>query len=142
MPASPAESLAITYEAEEGVLVGRWRRNHAEPDLPEVFELLVEAALKADHCRFWLLDLRERTWHPPAFKKWFDNLLSKQVVQVLGRPVFLACVATEQNRADIESIATQVRLRQHAQEEFYPYFFNNEGAARDWLLYHRQQEKD
>lgn len=84
--------------------------------------------------------MRERAWHPPIFDKWFESLLSQQVVQVLGKPVFLACVATEQNRADIEGVATQVRLRAHAQHEFYPYFFVEETAAREWLLYHQELE--
>jgi hypothetical protein len=64
------------------------------------------------------------------------------VVQILGKPVFLACVAIEQNRADIESIGMQVRLRAHAQHEFYPYFFDDETAAREWLAYHQQLEDE
>jgi hypothetical protein len=134
----PPDILSLTYEAEASLLLCRWRPNAPSEELAPVFDALLEAALAANHCRFWLFDMRERAWHPPVFEKWFAGLLSQQVVQVLGKPVFLACVATEQNRTDIESIATQVRLRAHAEHEFYPYFFDDEAAAREWLAYHRQ----
>ena len=55
------------------------------------------------------------------------------MVSVLGSPVFVACVADECHRAEIDSIGTETLLRQQAQHEFYPYFFTNETVAREWL---------
>lgn len=54
----------------------------------------------------------------------------------VGSPVFIAYVAAEAHRADIESVTTEAMLLQAAQAEFYP-FFNNEAAARDWLGYYQ-----
>ena len=65
--------------------------------------------------------------------EWLGNLLAQQVVSVLGSPVFVACLADERHRADIESIGTETLLRQQAAHEFYPYFFHDEAAAREWL---------
>jgi len=142
MSALPPDVLSLTYEAEAGLLLCRWRPDAPSEELAPVFEALLAEAQIFHNCRFWLFDMRERAWHPPVFEKWFAGLLSQQVVQVLGKPVFLACVATEQNRADIESIGTQLRLRAHAENEFYPYFFDDEAAAREWLAYHRKLDGD
>ena len=127
-------AFTLTHEPAAGLLVGRWPAHAPAEDLRPAFERLVEAAKAAGNCRFWLLDLRERA----AFHEWFRGLLSQQVVRELGKPVFVACVAAESSRAEIESVATQVRLRQQAQDEFYPYFFSDEAAAREWLAYHQQ----
>jgi len=134
----PPDVLSIKNESEACLLVCRWRPDVPSENLAPVFDALLEAAKAAHNCRFWLFDMRERAWHQPVFEKWFEGLLAQRVVEVLGKPVFLACVATEQNRADIESLAMQVRLRSHAEHEFYPYFFNEETAAREWLAYHRE----
>lgn len=139
MPATlPTDVLSITIEAEQCLLVCRWRPDAPSENLAPVFDALLKKAHAANNCRFWLFDMRERAWHPPVFEKWFAGLLAQRLVAVLGKPVFLACVANEQNRADIENIATQVRLRSHAEHEFYPYFFEDEAAAREWLAYHRE----
>ncbi|GAB3637108.1 hypothetical protein GCM10027422_26980 [Hymenobacter arcticus] len=140
MPILPPDVLSLTHEEQAGLLVCRWRPDAPSEELSLVFDALLQAALGADKCRFWLFDMRERAWHPPVLDKWFERLLSQQVVQVLGKPVFLACVATEQNKADIEGIAMQVRLRAQAQHEFYPYFFADEAAAREWLRYYQGLE--
>jgi hypothetical protein len=142
MPILPPDLLSLTYEVEAGLLLCRWRPNAPAEELAPVFDALLKAALAANQCRFWLFDMRERAWHPPVFEQWFAGLLSQRVVQVLGKPVFLACVATEQNRTDIESIGTQVRLRSQAEHEFYPYFFSDEAAAREWLAYHRELDSE
>jgi hypothetical protein len=131
----PPDILSLDYEAENNLLVCRWRPDAPSAELSPVFEQLLLAAKAASNCRFWLFDMRERAWHPPGFNSWFETLVSQPVVQVLGKPVFLACVANEQNRADIESVAMEVRLRAQAVHEFYPYFFDNEEAARDWLTH-------
>jgi len=132
----PPDVLSITIEAAECLLVCRWRPDAPSEDLAPVFESLLKTAQAANNCRFWLFDMRERAWHPPVFERWFAGLLAQRVVEVLGRPVFLACVANKQNRADIEHLATQVRA--HAEHEFYPFFFEEEAAAREWLAYHRE----
>ena len=75
--------------------------------------------------------MRQRSWHTAAFAQWFSELLANQVVREVGAPVFVAYIADEAHRADIESVATEATLRHAAQVEFYSYFFSDEATARD-----------
>ena len=77
--------------------------------------------------------MRTQQAFSPLLLEWLGKLLAQQVVSVLGSPVFMACVADESHRAEIESISTEALLRQQAEHEFYPYFFHDEAAARLWL---------
>ena len=128
-----SDVFALTYEPAPNLLVGRWLRDVADRSLYPPQEELLNAALRHNHCRFWLLDLRTQREFSPLLLEWLQSLLAQQVVSVLGSPVFVACVADERHRADIESLGTETLLRQQAQHEFYPYFFNDELAARAWL---------
>lgn len=129
--------FSLSYEAELSLVVGRWLQDSEDSDLyPAYRQLLVEAKAH-DNCRFWLLDMRQRSWHSVAFAQWFSGLLANQVVREVGAPVFVAYLASEAHRADIESVATEATLRQAAEVEFYPYFFSDEPAARDWLHYYQ-----
>jgi hypothetical protein len=137
MQAPSSDFFSLNYEVEPRLLVGRWLQDSAEDDLYPAYRQLLAAAKAHDNCRFWLLDMRQRSWHTVAFAKWFSGLLANQVVSEVGAPVFVAYVADEAHRVDIESVATQATLRHAAKVEFYPYFFSNENAARDWLLYYQ-----
>jgi hypothetical protein len=129
--------FSIEYDAADHLLTGSWLCNIADNDLYPCYEHLLTAAKAHGNCRFWLLDMRLRGWHSPTFAKWFGDLLAKQVVRELGPPVFVAYVAHEKHRTDIEGDNTQATLKQSAQVEFYPYFFDNKEEARDWLLYYQ-----
>ncbi|MFD1873408.1 hypothetical protein [Hymenobacter bucti] len=135
---APPSFFSLDYEAASHLLVGRWLHSLADDDLYPDYYRLLTAAKAHGNCRFWLLDMRLRSWHSVAFATWFSELLANEVVREVGAPVFVAYVAGEAHRVDIESVATDVTLRQTAQVEFYPYFFSNEAAARDWLLYHQE----
>lgn len=137
MQASVPDIFSVHYDAEQDLLVGLWRHDLETDDLYSAYHQLLAAAKAHGNCRFWLLDMRQRSWHTAVFTKWFSELLAHRVVQEVGAPVFVAYVADEAHRADIESIATEAMLRQVAQIEFYPYFFSNEVAARDWLVYYQ-----
>ncbi len=128
-----SDVFALSYEHPPNLLVGRWLRDVADRSLYPPQDELLAAALQHDCCRFWLLDMRTQRAFSPLLLEWLGELLAQQVVSVLGSPVFIACVADEIHRAEIESIGTETLLRQQAQHEFYPYFFNEEAAAREWL---------
>lgn len=128
-----SDVFALDYESAPNLLVGRWLRDVADRSLYPPHQELLTAAQQFNHCRFWLLDMRTQDQFSPVLLDWLKTLLAEQVVMVLGSPVFVACVANESHRAEIESIGTEILLRQQAQHEFYPYFFNNEDAARGWL---------
>ena len=137
MQAPPPDFFSLDYEAKPHLLVGRWLHDSDDDDLYPAYRLLLAAAKANGNCRFWLLDMRQRDWHTVAFAEWFGGLLANQVVREVGAPVFVAYVAGETHRVDIESVATAATLRQAAQVEFYPYFFSDEAAARDWLTYYQ-----
>ena len=128
-----SDIFALTYESAPNLLMGRWLRDITDRSLLPPQEELLTSAQQHNRCRFWLLDLRAQRDYSPLLLDWFGSLLAQQVVSVLGSPVFIACIANESHRAEIESLGTETLLRQQAQHEFYPYFFNNEAAAREWL---------
>ena len=128
-----SDVFALTYESAPNLLVGRWLRDVADRSLLPPQEELLRAALQHSSCRFWLLDLRSQEAFSPLLLEWLSALLAQQVVSVLGSPVFMACVSDERHRAEIESLSTEALLRQQAEHEFYPYFFNDEAVARVWL---------
>ena len=128
-----SDVFALSYEPAPDLLVGRWLRDVADRSLLPPQQELLTAALHHNRCRFWLLDMRNQTAFSSLLLEWLGGLLAQQVVSVLGSPVFTACVADESHRAAIESISTEVLLRQQAEHEFYPYFFHDEAAARLWL---------
>lgn len=134
---APPNSFLLDYEAKPHLLVGRWLHDSEDGDLYPAYHRLLAAAKANGNCRFWLLDMRQRSWHTAAFAEWFSGLLANQVVGEVGAPVFVAYIADEAHRVDIESVANEATLRQAAQVEFYPYFFSDEAAARDWLLYYQ-----
>lgn len=130
--------FSLTYDAAQHLLVGHWLRDTSDDDLYPSYERLLAEAQAHDRCRFWLLDMRGRSWHSENFGQWLADLLARRVVHELGSPVFIAYVAAEHHRAAIESAATEAILRQAAQVEFYPYFFDSEEAAREWLVYYQR----
>ncbi|MDB5267729.1 MAG: hypothetical protein JWP58_769 [Hymenobacter sp.] len=128
-----SDVFALSYEAAPNLLVGRWLHDVADRSLLPPQEELLSAALQHNRCRFWLLDMCRQKEYSPLLLEWMSKLLAQQVVSVLGSPVFVACVADESHRDEIESIGTDTLLRQQAAHEFYPYFFHDEAAARQWL---------
>ena len=135
-----SDVFALSYEPAPNLLTGHWLRDVADRSLLPPQEELLTAALHHNRCRFWLLDLRRQEAFSPLLLDWLGNLLAQQVVSVLGSPVFVACLADESHRAEIESIGTETLLRQQAEHEFYPYFFNDEAAARLWLAESQDHE--
>jgi hypothetical protein len=134
---APPNYFSLDYEVESHLLIGRWLHDSDDEALYPAYRQLLAAAKANGNCRFWLLDMRRRRWHTAAFAHWFSGLLAHEVVREVGASVFVAYVADEAHRVHIESVATEATLRQAAQVEFYPYFFNNEAVARDWLLYYQ-----
>ncbi|RYY12290.1 MAG: hypothetical protein EOO36_17715 [Cytophagaceae bacterium] len=137
MPEIPADVFSLNYDAAQHLLVGHWLRDSGEEDLYPSYERLLATAKAHGNCRFWLLDMQLRNWHTATFTKWFSELLTNQAVREVGSPIFVAYVAAEIHRAEIESVSTAAMLRQSAQAEFYPFFFNSEAAAREWLAYYQ-----
>ena len=128
-----SDVFALAYEPAPNLLVGRWLHNIADRSLLPPQEELLNAALQHNRCRFWLLDMQRQHDFSPLLLDWLGSMLTQQAVTTLGSPVFVACVAAERHRPEVEGMTTETLLRQQAQHEFYPYFFDNELNARAWL---------
>jgi hypothetical protein len=63
MQAPSSDFFSLNYEVEPRLLVGRWLQDSAEDDLYPAYRQLLAAAKAHDNCRFWLLDMRQRSWH-------------------------------------------------------------------------------
>ena len=137
MPVISPAVFSLAYDADHHLLLGHWHLDTDDADLYPSYERLLAAAKAHGNCRFWLLDMRLRSWHTATFTQWFAGLLANQAVREVGAPIFVAYVAAEHHRADIESVATEAFLKQSAPAEFYPFFFSSEAAARAWLTYHQ-----
>ena len=118
MPKVLSDVFFLNYEPDTNLLVGRWQHNVSDHALHLPHQELLNAALHHNRCRFWLLDMRAQDQYSPALLVWLKELVSEQVVTVLGSPVFLACVASESHRAEIESVGIETLMRQQAQHEF------------------------
>ncbi len=102
MPTVFSDVFSLDYEATANLLAGRWLSNVSDHTLHPPQQELLNAAVQHNRCRFWLLDMRMQDQFSLALLDWLKELLAEQVVMVLGSPVFLACVANESHRAEIE----------------------------------------
>lgn len=122
----------LDYDATARLLRGTWPSSVLDADLRAHYaELLAEA--RTYGCRFWLLDMRERNWHMPAFGRWYSTEFAAAVRAALGQPVFIAYVLSPSHQAMAESPQVQATQRGAAAHDVYPYFFGDEFAALEWL---------
>jgi hypothetical protein len=137
---SVSYTFGLTYEAATQQLHGCWRSPVPEDDLYGHYAELMDAAEMHQNCRFWLLDMRARNWHAPNFGWWFGNEFAAIAQQVLGQSLFIAYVLSPTHKALADSLSVQATQCNCAAYGVYPFFFDNEAAARDWLAH--QQAHD
>lgn len=145
MPTMPTEdslpyTFSLAYEAATQQLHGCWRGIVPEADLYAHYAELMDAAETHHNCRFWLLNMRERNWHAPGFGRWFGNEFAAIAQQVLGQPLFISYVLSPAHKAIADSPGVQATQCNCAAHGVYPFFFDNEAAAREWLAH--QQAHD
>jgi hypothetical protein len=132
LPLSPIDSFSWAYEPHARILRGEWAGPVPTAELPACYGQLLAAA-GAHNCRFWLLDMRRRNWHDVAFAYWFSTAFAAQVSQVVGQPLFIACVVLPGQRPQVEGRGNEQLLRQITAYNIFPFYFADEQLARVWL---------
>jgi hypothetical protein len=132
LPSAPLDAFSWAYEPAAGLLRGEWAGPVPAAALPACYGQLLVAA-EAHDCRFWLLDMRRRNWHDAAFAEWFSTDFAAQASQVVGQPLFIACVVQPGQRPQVEGQCNEQLLRQITAYNVFPFYFADERLARAWL---------
>jgi hypothetical protein len=128
------DDLTIVVEHSTGILRATWAKPLLTGGLINSYQYLLDKAESSDCNRFWHLDLRMSIWPAATFMQWLTDTFAPAATQRLGGPVFMACWVMPKHRADVEHILTTAMQQRVAEVQFYPQFFDNEPAARAWLL--------
>ncbi len=131
--ALPVPVFSLAYEPRTTVLRGAWAAPVPAAALPGYYTQLLAAAQAHGHCRFWLLDMRQRNWHDDDFGRWFSEQFMPRAAAALGHPLFLALVVQPGQRPHVEGSRTEQLLRRAARHNVFPFYFESEADARAWL---------
>ena len=142
MPAATSHRplFEVSFTPSDALLIDRWLAPATPDQLPNHYADLLVLAHHHQGCRFWLLDLREHNWATPALGPWLAHTFARHAGQALGCPLFIAYVLDPAHYDKAAACAPPSLLRQCAAHQVYPYFFDCEQAATQWL--HHQQELD
>lgn len=133
MATLPADAVfQFALDADSRLLTAHWSAHAPDVALHGHFKDLLAAA-EHSRCRFWLLDLRGRHWQGTQIGQWLSMTFAAQAAQVLGLPIFVACILDPMRREVVWSGQAAASQRACAAHDFYPYFFDNETDARSWL---------
>ncbi|MGI4759599.1 MAG: hypothetical protein ACRYF0_02745 [Janthinobacterium lividum] len=125
--------FSVAYELRTDILLGAWAGGVPAAALPGCYDQLLAAARAHGNCRFWLLRLQQRNWHDEGFGQWFNEEFAPWAGAALGSPLFVACVMHPSQRPHVEASRTEQLLRRVAGRNIFPFYFENETDARDWL---------
>ncbi|RZK24367.1 MAG: hypothetical protein EOO56_01695 [Hymenobacter sp.] len=134
------DSLTVIVEPSSGILRAAWGRPLLTANLIDSYYHLLEEAEAQGGCRFWHLDLRLRIWPQATFMHWLIDTFAPLATQRLGGPVYVACWMDERHQQYLQGEATATIQARLAKLGYNPVYFDNEPAARAWLL--RQQALD
>lgn len=132
-PAPIPELLRLTYEPDQGLLLGRWGYQPSQPELAPAYERLRAVALKC-HARRWLQDIRRRTLPDPYTTQWLFDEFYPDLSQQLGGQLRVAYLVGPQLRGLIEAGPEFQPLAWYTGKPFVVNFFGEETAAIAWLL--------
>lgn len=137
MPLAPPllTAFTLTYDAATSRLLGHWPACVADHALRAQYADLLTAASAHGNCRFWLLDLRARDWHTPDFGRWYSEVFAPATHAALHQPVFIAYVLRSAHYAIANTPGVQATQRGCAAHGVYPFFFDSETAAHEWLAH-------
>ncbi|GAA4348735.1 hypothetical protein GCM10023185_04920 [Hymenobacter saemangeumensis] len=129
----PAGAFSLDHRPDLGILIGRWLRNLPPPELQATYRVMLEEARAHSSCRYWLLDLRRRPVTEVDLNVWISEQFTPVIATDMGGALFTAFLVGPDQQAAIESEHMSNYLRQLADLELYPNFFDNEADAVTWL---------
>lgn len=134
-PATVPFSFTLSRDPVHHFVRGRWAGPRAEPLVFRHYAAILAESCHEPNCRFWLLDMRGSTWPSERFEHWFSRVMAPLVAHDVGHPLFVACVLDPDHLPAITTASSLLSQRVCADHDLYPCFFDDEAAARDWLLH-------
>jgi hypothetical protein len=137
--ATSSDLLVLTYRPDLNIFVGRWGYQPGVEQLPSVYQDLRQQGQEAG-CRFWLQDIRRRSFNDPVTTQWLLNEFFPDMGRLLGGRLAVAYLA---NPTLMEAITNGPSFRKPDAFDNQPFvlaFFGDEGEAIAWL--HEQQWRE
>lgn len=133
------DNLTVIVEPSSGILRAAWAQPLLTANLIDSYYQLLGTAEEYG-CRFWHLDLRLRIWPAATFMQWLSETFAPLATQRLGGPIYIACWVAPRHQPHVADAVTTAMLPRVNTFGFYPAFFDNEPAARAWLLAQQAHE--
>ncbi|OON67039.1 hypothetical protein [Hymenobacter sp. CRA2] len=133
MPTPTPHYLSIDYEADAGLLVGRWQRLVMPFELHRGYARLLDAA--AEHaCRYWLIDTSQRMIGVDATDvQWMMDKFFPQLQPRLGRTTYLAYLMAPHQLAGMLTDRAMPTMDYFDGRPYDLARFTHEEQARAWL---------
>lgn len=141
-PAISDYNFTYTYDASRRQLLGCWHGPVTETELYTHYAELMALAEAHDYCRFWQLNMVARDWHASGFGRWFGHDFAPSAHAALGRPLFIAYVLNPAHRKIADSPSTQATQHNCAAADVYPFFFDSEECAQQWLAHQQAHDEE
>ena len=128
--------LQLAHRPDLGILVGRWGYQPEDYELPAVYQQ-VEATAMEERSRFWLQDIRRRTYNDPETTQWLLKTFFPDMARRLGGRLFVAYLVGPTLHQDIVNQPDFISAEDYDSKPFVVSFFGDEGAAIAWLQLHQ-----
>ncbi|UOQ73287.1 hypothetical protein [Hymenobacter cellulosilyticus] len=133
-----SELLHLVYRPDLNIFVGRWGYQPEIEQLPAVYEELRRLGEESG-CRFWLQDIRRRSFNDPATTQWLLTDFFPAIGRRLGGQLCVAYLASPTLKEAIMAGPSFRSPEFYDQEPFVVAFFGDEGEAISWL--HERQRR-
>ena len=128
--------LQLAHRPDLDILMGRWGHQPEAHELPAVYQLVKETALQ-ERSRFWLQDIRRRTFNDPETTLWLLNTYFPDMARLLGGRLYVAYLVGPALHQAIVNQPNFVSAEAYDSKPFVVSFFGDEGAAISWLQSHQ-----
>jgi hypothetical protein len=142
-PSATADAtFTYTYDATRQQVLACWAGPVTDAELYAHYAELLALAEDHDCCRFWQLDMVARNWHTSAFGRWFGQDFAPLAHAGLGQPLFIAYVLSPAHHTLANRLGTQATQHNCAAYDVYPFFFDSEEGAQEWLAHQQAHDED
>ena len=124
--------LQLANRPDLGILVGRWGYQPEPHELPAVYQQ-VEATALQERSRYWLQDIRRRTFNDPHTTEWLLNTFFPDMARRLGGRLFVAYLVGPTLHQPIVSQPDFISAEAYDSKPYVVSFFGDEGTATQWL---------
>ena len=128
--------LQLAHRPDLGILIGRWGYQPEPDELPALYQQMEATAMQV-RSRFWLQDIRRRTFNDPETTLWLLNTFFPDMASRLGGRLYVAHLVGPTLHQSIVSQPDFVSAEAYDSKPFVVSFFGDEGAAISWLQAHQ-----